>query len=297
MKVLIVDDSPEFLGYLTEVVKSQGHLVKTAVDGVEGWAAFQEFGPDLIMSDISMPNMDGIELLKKIRRENLDVIIILINGETTASYIKEAFDHKAQNYLFKPCELTDIIELLEKYSVIVKDKDMESNIYRFIKYKEFSIDIPSAIAYAPYVANYLINEADQLLAPEDKLGVRMGLLEIIVNSIEHGNLEISCEEKRAAISKGIQHLHKLYEERLKVDSLAGRKTNIHFSFKGGACVWIVSDEGKGFNFHHAIDPLNLTNLTAPSGRGIFLARMQFDEVEYLGSGSTVMLAKKVNVAE
>ena len=122
----------------------------------------------------------------------------------------------------------------------------------------------------------------------EKINIEIGLLEIVTNAIEHGNLEISYKEKQQAIENNI--IGELIKEREKNSKFANRKVIIHFSIDKTSCHWIIKDEGKGFDWTSIPSPLN-ENITNLTGRGIFITKHLFDELEYIGNGSIVKLKK------
>ena len=74
MNILCIDDEPEVLRLLTQYLVMIGHLVKSAPNGEEGWLLFSSFQPafDLVITDVRMPKMDGLQLLEKIRGRGID---------------------------------------------------------------------------------------------------------------------------------------------------------------------------------------------------------------------------------
>ena len=72
----------------------------------------------------------------------------------------------------------------------------------------------------------------------------------------------------------------------------GIKVTVDFTMDAEACEWVISDEGDGFDWRSVQNPIEDEDLFKAHGRGIFLARFQFDELEYLGNGNTVRVNKK-----
>ncbi|MBT3714841.1 MAG: response regulator, partial [Anaerolineae bacterium] len=80
-KILIVDDEPSILKLITAYLEPEGYEIYTAEDGVAGLKAARAFEPDLIVLDVMLPGMDGVEVLTRLRRES-DVYIILLTAKT-----------------------------------------------------------------------------------------------------------------------------------------------------------------------------------------------------------------------
>src|SRR5688500_2991019 len=79
-KILVIDDNPGTIAVLKDILNDEGYIVTTAWDGEEGLAIYESENPSLIITDLNLPKMNGIEVLKKIRRENLFIPIIIITG-------------------------------------------------------------------------------------------------------------------------------------------------------------------------------------------------------------------------
>ncbi len=138
----------------------------------------------------------------------------------------------------------------------------------------------------------MIDEYAGLIKEEDRLGLELGLSEIIINAIEHGNLEISFDEKVETLKDGMDALERLRGSRRGNPDLGRRKVMIESFVGGGSIFWTITDEGGGFDFEKLLDPNETCNLETPCGRGIFLARMQFDSLEFSKSGCRVRLGKR-----
>ena len=100
-KILVVDDEPSILDLVTAYLEQEGFDYRTAPDGPTGLELARSYGPDLIVLDIMLPGMDGIELLRKLRQES-DVYVIMLTakGEETDKIV--GLSVGADDYLTKP---------------------------------------------------------------------------------------------------------------------------------------------------------------------------------------------------
>ncbi len=121
--------------------------------------------------------------------------------------------------------------------------------------------------------------------------LRLGLREIIINAIEHGNLEISFEEKTAETDKD-DYLAFLIE-RQKQPAYAGRSVTVEYHISPRRAVFRISDEGRGFD-HRKYNTLSAKGDTELAhGRGIRMTLRVFDRVRYNTRGNRVTLVKKL----
>jgi len=106
--VLVVDDEPQITRVLRTVLTSQGYQVQTAAEGQSALTAFTEFRPELIITDLFMPHMDGVELCRRIRAvSNVPIIVLSVKGEERSKV--EALDSGADDYVTKPFGIDELL--------------------------------------------------------------------------------------------------------------------------------------------------------------------------------------------
>lgn len=100
-KILVIDDEPSIVNLVTAYLKTEGYEVHTAMDGTSGLKAARAFKPDLVILDIMLPGMDGIELLSRLRRES-EVYVILLTAKTEETDKIVGLSVGADDYVTKP---------------------------------------------------------------------------------------------------------------------------------------------------------------------------------------------------
>ena len=291
MKVLVVEDDPGSRTYLKDAVESQGHEVRTAEDGALGLSAFNEFEPDLVLTDIRMPNMDGLELLKAIRRQDFDTLVVMITAFGSEEHVLDALRNRANNYMRKPIELKELLPLVRKYATVVRERALDLELSKMFAGGEFTLRLGNQIDLIYKVADHLASQTACSIEAKDRLSVQLGLAELLWNAIEHGNLGITFEEKSEATEEGGDSLAKLYRERSEDPARAERKIQIDVKIDESGCQWVITDEGEGFDWKNLPDPTDSEGILRFHGRGIFLCRHYFDELEFLGKGNVVRVKK------
>jgi DNA-binding NtrC family response regulator len=135
-KILIIDDERSIRNSLREILEYEGYEVKDASDGVEGFKIASEEKFDIILSDIKMPKMDGLELLEKLKESGVDSQIIMISGHGTIETAVEAIRNGAFDFIAKPLDLNRVLITLKnaltnstlvKETTILKKKVLRSN--------------------------------------------------------------------------------------------------------------------------------------------------------------------------
>lgn len=107
--ILIVDDEKAIRKTLGEILSYEGYKVEEAADGEEGLKLFSEKTFDVILCDIKMPKMDGIEFLQKVSEKNADVPVIMISGHGTIETAVDAVKKGAFDYIAKPPDLNRLL--------------------------------------------------------------------------------------------------------------------------------------------------------------------------------------------
>jgi EAL domain-containing protein (putative c-di-GMP-specific phosphodiesterase class I) len=111
-RILVVDDDEQVLGLHELVLKEHGYQVETALNGVAALQALQRTSFDVILSDIDMPQMNGIQLLERVRAEDLDVPILLITGRPSVDTAIQAIEQGALRYLVKPVTIQALLKVV-----------------------------------------------------------------------------------------------------------------------------------------------------------------------------------------
>ena len=111
-KILVIDDETDLLELMRDVLEEENYQVFCASNGADGILLNEQKNPDLIVLDLRMPEMDGIETLRNIRKADDNVIVVILTGYACPDTIRDASDLNVSEYLGKPFgnnELLDII--------------------------------------------------------------------------------------------------------------------------------------------------------------------------------------------
>lgn len=104
-KVLVVDDEPEAVELLVEFLSSKGYEVLTATSGEEALRRVREDRPHLVLLDIRMPKMSGLEVLKRIREIDAEMGVIMVTAVNEEDVGRQALELGAFDYIVKPLDL------------------------------------------------------------------------------------------------------------------------------------------------------------------------------------------------
>lgn len=113
LNVLIIDDEVVFSENMAKLLNTRGYQTRTANGGEEGIRILEKEAHDVVVLDLKMPGMNGIEVLKKINELNVQAQVILLTGHGCVDTAMEAIRLGAFDYLPKPCEVKELSEMIE----------------------------------------------------------------------------------------------------------------------------------------------------------------------------------------
>lgn len=289
MKILIVEDDFPSRQLLKITLEREAYSPFVASNGKAGLELFIEHKPDIVISDVRMPEMDGLELLEKIRMISKDVIIVIITGHGNEELAIQSLKLGANNYIKKPIEIADLKAHIRRYYNIIKEKKINTNIPEFVVERNMSFEFCTDLNIVPAISKFLVKKIPNNVSYRDKVGIELGLSELIQNSMEHGNMGISFEMKSEALKNN--NLQDLYNTKMSDISISQKKVRISFTYNSGNSEWIIEDEGNGFDWNKYTSVTNDVFSENLSGRGIYISRLQFDDMNYFDNGRKVVVSK------
>jgi len=155
---------------------------------------------------------------------------------------------------------------------------------------ELSFVLENDPAQIPGVIDQIMELAQRLQFFEEGRSqfVALALHEALVNGIYHGNLELDSELRQG--DEGAYH--RLATRRRRMRSFRGRRVHVSTRFEAEAAIFVIRDEGHGFDPTRLPDPTDPSGLDRPSGRGLLLIRALIDEVRFNAIGNEITLVKR-----
>lgn len=135
--ILVVDDEDSILNIVEAYLQRDGHVVHRAQDGIKGLAAFRRYNPELVILDIMLPEMDGLEVLQHIRRES-NVYVMMLSAKS------EEFDRVigltvgADDYLTKPFSPRELVARVK--ALLRRGRNITQDERRIFNFKHLKID-------------------------------------------------------------------------------------------------------------------------------------------------------------
>lgn len=168
---------------------------------------------------------------------------------------------------------------------------LEDTLLKYITSEKQIYEIDNYLTLAEDMSRRLVRNLERYMELEEIISLRVSLREIIINAIEHGNLQVSFEDKTMAMVQ--DNYQEFLKSRQSDPVLGNRKVKIEYILEPNQVIYKIEDEGDGFD-HNKIrqnDPDNLNNEMQMHGRGIKMSEDVFDEMLYNEKGNIVTLIK------
>ena len=289
MKILIIDDEPTFLEALAHYLAEQGHLIETATNGQQGWNIYSEISDlDVILTDIKMPLLNGLHLLKQIRANEDDIPVIMMTGYAELPMSIEALRLDAFDFLVKPFEFQSLeITLSKLASRQVSQQELRemfplSNGHLQMAIPSRSEFIPSALSCFQEMLTSLCR-----VYHLNYQKLRLCLHEASTNAIIHGNLEMDSSLKEHSF----EAFDTLLKERQSSPEFFQRQVTVLCRFSAERIEFEIADEGAGFDPSQLPDFEDPMRLKMISGRGLLLIQSFMDAVTWNASGNRITMVK------
>ena len=294
--VLVVDDSAVDRRFVGGILSRDGKFkVEFAEDGSQALARMRESAPDLIVTDLQMPNRNGLELVAAVRMHHPTVPIILMTGHGSEDLAVEALHRGAANYVPKPQLGERLLESVDEALSLARTDQTYDQLIACLKQCEFDFELEND----PGLIDPLVELAQQMVAGmglTDATGqfrVGAALKEALLNAIYRGNLEISFREMqdtRVSLMEG--KAEDLLTRRQSSAPYKDRRVYVQIVMEPEKTQIVIRDEGPGFDPSTVPAAGQPGSLDPETGRGLVLMRAFFDEVTFGKGGREVTLIKK-----
>ncbi len=289
--VLIVDDSPIDRRLVAGILeRNSDWTIRSAVDGIEALAAVMEHTPDLVVTDMQMPQMNGLELVTALRQQFPQIPVVLMTAQGSEELAVLALRAGAASYVPKRALALDLQPTVRRVLTAASDIRSQVALMNRLEVRRETYRIETELPLVMALSRHVQHELGEAwgLEKTDRLRIGTALEEALLNSYYHGNLEISSSLKDTDYAE----FYALAERRSREAPYTDRRIHLTFEVTPIAATIAIQDEGRGFNPATLPDPTDLENLDRPSGRGVMLMRAFMDDVAYNTTGNQVTLTKR-----
>lgn len=289
--ILIVDDEPlelRLVGGLVE--KAPGFKAIYAANGVEALAVIERQAPALVLTDLQMPEMDGLELVQEIRQRHATLPVVLMTAYGSEEIAIKALNQGAASYVPKSTLHRDLLETLEQVLDVARSDIHQMRLLECMIHLEAEFVLNNDRTLIPPLVAHLQQHLQQLNLgdPNSRMRVGVALEEALLNGIFHGNLEVSSELRQTDEKAFLR----LAEERRQLAPYRDRHLYVSARMNRSEAVFVIRNEGPGFDPSTLPDPTDPANLEKACGRGLLLIRTFMDEVVHNSAGNLITMVKR-----
>lgn len=288
-RLLVVEDSLSQAIMIRGLLESAGHVVRLAVNGVDGLQATAEFAPQVVVTDLQMPEMNGLELVDILRRRHPAIPVVLMTAYGSEDIAVDALKRGAAYYVPKRQLAADLLSTVQNLLAISQSANPD-RLLRLLQHSEAVFLLGNDSEVIPDLVSHiqrLLTEVQQF-GENTLMRIGIALNEALVNAMFHGNLELSSDLREGDGSR----FEELKEERRRLGPYASRQITVTARVSQTEGVIAVRDEGPGFDRSLVPDPTETNNLEKLSGRGLFLIQTFFDEVQFNSRGNEITMIKR-----
>ncbi len=289
-KVLIVDDSVLDQQIAGACVRQEGLDFALASNGQEALEKIENECPEVVLTDLKMPEMDGLELVHQLRRDYPEMPVILMTAFGSEEVAVEALQAGAASYVPKKNLKQDLGEALQTVQAALEAAQQRDQVREFLVESKSRFILGYEPGGSQALISYLRDGLNRLnfCGQGSLLQLTTALTEAIANAIDHGNLELDSRLRESEDNA----YRRLGKERVKKPPFCDRRVKVTATFTPSEAEFIIRDEGPGFDVSTLPDPTDPENLLRPFGRGIMLMRTFLDEVSFNDQGNEVTLVKR-----
>jgi len=289
--ILVVEDSPEQARMIASLLEAAGFEVEIAPDGVEALRLSAARIPDLVVTDLIMPNMNGLELVKALKQTYPRMPVILMTAFGNDEIALRALERGASSYVPKRHMRQELVSTAQNVLAVAQaEREQVEVLDRMVSSEATLVLENDQNLIAPLVRH--IQELLSLRWAESDEGdivqIGVAIQEALLNAMHHGNLEVDSELRETSPDA----YQRLIEQRRHMEKFRARRIDVTFRLTRKELKVVVGDEGRGFDPDAVGNPTDPANLERVSGRGLYLICTFMDDVKHNALGNEITMLKQ-----
>jgi CheY-like chemotaxis protein len=287
---LVVDDLPIDRLLAGNLLRAAGLRVVFAENGRDAIEKIDDEAPAIVVTDLQMPAMDGLALVERIRNDHPSIPVILMTALGSEDIAAAALRAGAANYVPKRALAQLLPEILDSVLCAAKSDRRRQRLLECTRRVECELVLPNDPALVPLLVAQFQEQAFRIgiCDPNTKIRIGIALEEALLNAIYHGNLAVSSDLKQ----QDTDEFWRCAAQRAEIEPYASRRVHVTARLALEEAVWVIRDDGAGFDPSKLADPTDPENLLKSSGRGLLLIRTFMDEVHHSESGNQITMIKR-----
>ncbi len=296
--VLLVDDSSIERTVVDGLLRTEAELdwvIEHAANGAEALAKMEFLAPDVVITDMMMPQMDGLQLVAEVTAAYPQIPVILMTAQGNEALAVQALEKGAASYVPKSELAAKILDTVRQVIDVARaDRSNKELTQRFVK-SRLTLELDNDPGFIMPVVNRLLEMLGdmEICDANERTHVGIALEEALLNALFHGNLEIPADALPQVLSEHSQGKASAYvDNRRKEMPFRDRRIYVEAEFTRSEARFVIRDEGPGFSPERRLQPRQPQCLENRRGRGIVLISHFMDEVSYNDKGNELTMVKK-----
>jgi len=293
-EILVVDNDLSYRDVLTEILSEQMTIYYT--DNYED--AIDIIGKkniSFILTELKLPGSDIVKFITDIKQLFKQIHFAVITAHSDYQLAINIIKMGAIDIIPKPFSIEDIALLIEKYRTVSVSQKIDYDLLDNMIEEKRTFALPSSFySINPFIYE-LIDVIKRFPGMDSKtlFSIRLSIYEMIINAFEHGNLDVDYATKKHKLESGDDYLEFL-TQRSREEQYASRQIIVNYHYIKSEISFTVIDEGKGFDVKSFLEKKEIEDIAALHGRGIFITKVNMDQITYNDIGNQVTLTKKIN---
>ena len=207
MNVLLIEDEEKVASFISKGLEEEGYVVEKAYDGRTGLELLSEKGYDILLLDLMIPEIDGLQVLKRIRAQGIDTPVLILTAKSSKEDVVKGLDTGSDDYLTKPFSFDELLARIR--ALLRRSRKTET---RLLTYKDLSLD--------PYNRKMTISSKESELTDKEFM-----ILEFLLKNNEKPLTRKEIAEYAWQNANDSTNIVDVYVNflRKKIDSLSARK--------------------------------------------------------------------------
>ena len=289
-RILVADDDADARERIAAILEKESVLsVVFATDGTEAIAEFDKAKPDLLLTDLRMPNMDGLDLVRAVRDRCESTPIVMLTSHGDQQLAAQALSAGAASYVPKSEAEDELLNTVQHVLNLSTRRSLQP-FPAELKQSRMVYVIHNDSQMITSLVGHLQENILQVGLCDESEQIRFGvaLEEALINAMIHGNLEIDSSIKENDPAQ----FDTMVQQRCNELPYKERKIEVEVELSAEQIVVTIGDHGQGFDPSTLPDPTEPENLEKVSGRGVLLMRSFMDEVKFNDAGNRVTMIKR-----
>jgi CheY-like chemotaxis protein len=290
-RAVVVDDfliERRILGRFVQ--KISGLEIIEASSGQEALEAIEREAPAVVLTDLQMPGMNGLELVRAIRARYPHIPVIVMTAYGSEEVAIQALRAGATNYVPKRALKTDLADTLKSVLTVAAKERRRQRVNRCLKRREARFELDNDPELIAPLVDLLQEDLAAMNVCDSTARMQVGVAfqEALANALYHGNLEVSSDLRQ----EDERIFYSLANERRGLTPFRDGRIEVHTRIDSHAATIVDMDEGPGFDTSKLTRQINPEDVMRVGGRGLLLIRAFMDEMQHNETGNRITMIKR-----